>query len=1157
MSIEHPESLADAKAKAFTVWVNHYLPGEEKIEDCRKDLVDGARLIHLLEFWEGAKKVGRGKHYEVKEIKKDKHKKNNMKLLLAFMKSKGFSVSKLSPDDLYSGKKPDVMMDLLWQIIMCYEVNDGKLLAQHSPATAIIYWCQQSLKNYPGVKITNLTDSFSNGIAMCAICDSLKPGTIGVKGLDPDFGSENLYLAFKAAARNFNVPWMLDAESMAEGHFDQDMVLLYLSMLRRYERENAEDVKAARQAYVQLHRADSDGALLEGVEDDDDDDDVLDDSDEEELDDDGDDDALENDDEMKLDHNEEFGFLDSDEEENQDTQAMNDDGTVNFEQSFNNERRLRQKLHSELRNVRRLTRETLANEMNKARGLMMTLYKQLNLAVHAKEQLEVANKKLREESDIYLIVMDQEKRARAAAENQVELERQRILQLSGDGDKERLEGLFDVENELIQERARADKEARNVQRMHRDLQQVKDEMKQMQQVVKQAELSQQGVEARIARERAKYEELEEELENERQASKRLKRRYDELQAQWESHQHEERDRMEHKMREASIQEDLIANSMMLPEIMMANTRLEMQVEELEEDNERYKAQVKALRKEAAKNADMIEEARKMTEAKLTEQVARTKKESHKLVSEARRQLTQLEVDKAKSLKQIEDEKKSALRQKSQYKQEIEAMRKNIRNMMSSVNTKLHSTKSEMNKEKLKLRNEKKETQIKLARAKKKKMAEERKAAKLARQQKRVAAKQQDLSAALRAKEKELRDANEEIRALKQQMSRMNLEHSRKLKAQEKELLALEVAKKKQWEKLTSSQKRQAVEQEAERKRMEKRQREWEQMLEADRRQLERIQEMSDKQRAELEKDIKKTTQEALRSMEAAQEEKVKRMTVEERMLFWRNEMRNKQQLLAEKNLAMLKRVRAVEKQRDEMTMLLQSTEKKLEKVNSSKKKALAKMDRARQQELQHIAEEREKLQLKNQEERKREAAELWRMIKRAKAELEYHKRKAAEEEKLRKKLESRNEARRTKMLERRKSLMQEKNRYSGNVYDPDHVLTDRSHRSSLVDEAAAADIMAAGEEQPTIGDLMEDWKDQHKDRPVEIYSTDQENIYIFGTRKIQLIVLNGQLMVRVGGGYGPIDKFVAKHAASEQRKIAMRLRKARERGESVDAIESF
>ena len=39
----------------------------------------------------------------------------------------------------------------------------------------------------------------------------------------------------------------------------------------------------------------------------------------------------------------------------------------------------------------------------------------------------------------------------------------------------------------------------------------------------------------------------------------------------------------------------------------------------------------------------------------------------------------------------------------------------------------------------------------------------------------------------------------------------------------------------------------------------------------------------------------------------------------------------------------------------------------------------------------------------------------------------------------------------------------------------------------------------------------------------------EEGKYLFGTKKIYAKIINGKLMVRVGGGYMSIEEFVEKH----------------------------
>ena len=54
---------------------------------------------------------------------------------------------------------------------------------------------------------------------------------------------------------------------------------------------------------------------------------------------------------------------------------------------------------------------------------------------------------------------------------------------------------------------------------------------------------------------------------------------------------------------------------------------------------------------------------------------------------------------------------------------------------------------------------------------------------------------------------------------------------------------------------------------------------------------------------------------------------------------------------------------------------------------------------------------------------------------------------------------------------------------------------------------------------------------------MQLRPTGDENVYMFGTRKIKLAVLGGRLSVRVGGGFMPIEEFVRKNGPSEKRKM--------------------
>ena len=49
--------------------------------------------------------------------------------------------------------------------------------------------------------------------------------------------------------------------------------------------------------------------------------------------------------------------------------------------------------------------------------------------------------------------------------------------------------------------------------------------------------------------------------------------------------------------------------------------------------------------------------------------------------------------------------------------------------------------------------------------------------------------------------------------------------------------------------------------------------------------------------------------------------------------------------------------------------------------------------------------------------------------------------------------------------------------------------------------------------------------------------------YLFGTKKINVVIRNGVLMVRVGGGFMSIQEFVDKHSEKEMQSLKIKVKK--------------
>ncbi|XP_075899014.1 F-actin-monooxygenase mical2b isoform X6 [Nelusetta ayraudi] len=118
------------------------------------------------------------------------------------------------------------------------EIRPGRLLT----------WCQKQTQGYRGVDVTDLTSSWRNGLALCALIHRQRPDLIDYDSLNEEDVAGNNQLAFDVAERAFGIQPVIRGQEMAvEAEPDKLLMVLYLSKFYEAFRSSPGNDKGSRE----------------------------------------------------------------------------------------------------------------------------------------------------------------------------------------------------------------------------------------------------------------------------------------------------------------------------------------------------------------------------------------------------------------------------------------------------------------------------------------------------------------------------------------------------------------------------------------------------------------------------------------------------------------------------------------------------------------------------------------------------------------------------------------------------------------------------------------------------------------------------------------------------------------------------------------------
>jgi len=135
------------------------------------------------------------------------------------------TVPDISTPQFISGNVKSIL-DLCWWIIYNYSIKPIEF-AGLKGGIALLSWIQDQVSLIRNVIVVDFTESFSNGLALCALIYSIEPNIIDFHNLNTLKRQDNIRLALSLSSKHFKIPPLLDITDFDD--LDEVSMIIFLS----------------------------------------------------------------------------------------------------------------------------------------------------------------------------------------------------------------------------------------------------------------------------------------------------------------------------------------------------------------------------------------------------------------------------------------------------------------------------------------------------------------------------------------------------------------------------------------------------------------------------------------------------------------------------------------------------------------------------------------------------------------------------------------------------------------------------------------------------------------------------------------------------------------------------------------------------------------